>query len=282
MQKKSLPAVVMLMLFLGLASRASDLVLSSGDYRVAILKLGDKFCSIGMIWYKDALLCNTNGFNSSVLAPQPAKFIGAGHKEGGLELVLETEVIADEQKIENPFGIISGKKVIWKKKSRLDKILLDYEVCVEADKITFSAGWEASEDQPVATFYLHQFCFTEKSSAWMAQTMDSKLLSGEFVSDGKFQNTGGHFTRWLASYFPQEKVGFTGLLDEAAATAGHCRIWDRTNYHKLYYQLDLPDVVKAGHHSQTRTFTIKAFSATDEDWQKNAADCAKSLQQDSK
>ncbi|OQA88435.1 MAG: hypothetical protein BWY31_00298 [Lentisphaerae bacterium ADurb.Bin242] len=254
----------------------ADITLESGPYRVKILE--GQFFAAGQIFFNDVMICNNNGYNGSVFAPAGGKFIGAGHQEGGVEKLIAAELTADGRKINPLSGAIRGEKLLFEKFSQLDRLKIVYRIELTPGQVNFSAQWEASADQPVSTFYVHQYCWSEKTTGWTARMRDGSRTAGEFKSDEGWHLNGPYWTSWFSMYDPETQTGFVVALDDTTSSSGNCRFWDRKIYHKLYYQPVLKPVIRAGEKSPFYRLMLRGFKAPPDAWQNEAAEIASALQ----
>lgn len=250
----------------------ADIILESGPYRIKILE--EQFFAAGQIFFNDVMICNDNGYNGSVFAPARGKFIGAGHKEGGAEKLIAAELTADGRKIHSLSGTIRGRYLLFKKLSQLDQLQVTYQIELTPEQISFSAQWEALKDQPVSTFYVHQYCWSEKTTEWTVRMLDGNSLAGNFKSDEGWHLKGPYRTSWFGIYEPGTQTGFLVVLDPVTASSGNCRFWDRKIYHKLYYQPSLKPMIRAGEKSPLYRLMLRGFKAPPDAWRNEAAKIA--------
>lgn len=275
---KKLFTLCLLAFAAGVIQLHANFTVTSGDYKVTF----NGYKTIQTISYKNVVICNGNGYNATiVILPsipevKGPRFIGSGHKEGGVEKILSLEVITDGVSDTNPGRkVFNGSNVKVIRISQCDKLKVTYTIEVSADGVKVSSQIEALENQALAGIYVHQFCFTEKTSEWIARMHNDAMFSGKFESKGAFHlHRTALRTLWFAMYIPESQIGFTAILDDDTAMAGGCRFWDRSNSHKLYYQPGFAKELQAGWKSMVYTMTIKGFTAPEASWKAAAEEQA--------
>lgn len=246
-----------------------DIVLKSGSSTAIFAKK----LNYGLLEYthKDVVVCNTMGYNGSVIAPEPGKFIGIGHKEGGVEQFVSLTLNIDGKEIQQIDGEYSGKIIKIRRTTRLDNVELVNSVTMKGDIFETNVQFKTLETQKVALFYVHQYCWSEKMNHFIAEFTDSSSFSHTFNSGNSFVLSGNpRHARWFALYDNVAKCGIAGAYDDATAQMGHSRFWDRINTHKLYYVPDFPKTLESGWSSPVYTFRFAAFMAEETNWKNTA------------
>lgn len=266
---------LMAMVFTSITLHA-DVVLKSGDYR-AVYQSRINY-AVNEIFYGDTVLCNSMGYNGSILAPDPGKFIGAGHKEGGQEKLVALQLVVDGKLIAEPCGEYTGEKLEFKRVTRLDNVELTNLVRLSPAGYETEVQFRVMADQKIASFYIHQYCWSEKLTAFIAAMSDGSMRIHEFKStNGWFLHNERSHTGWFALYNPESRTGVVCGYPAATTQAGHSRFWDRVNTHKLYFQPRYPAVLKAGYVSPVYTLRFKGFASGATDWRKTAEKDAATL-----
>ena len=251
--------------------------INSGDYKL-VISGKEKMC-ITEIIYKNYPLGTPTGFYGSILAPVKAQFVGSGHTEGGEEKVISTELSVDGSPEAISQGSeFKGSKIIFKKISLLDKLKVSVNFTVTPDGIRIDKSFEAMENQNVYSFYIFQFCWTNKSKNWMIGRPDGSSQSGIFKSD-----MGWHLLRerelyWYALFVPDAQKGIIGYFASYYPDQGKYMLWDKNVYHKFYYWANLPKIIAKGSKSRQYTMVLKGFSAKPEKWEDAAKKTAATLE----
>ena len=249
---------------------AGDIVLQSGPYKVHYDESAF-YCS-AQYFYDGTEIGGRKGFYGSILSTTgPNKFIGAGHKEGGCEKLLSVTIRADgiDQKVEN--RLYTGKELQLEKVSMLGNLKMTVRHTVTPEQIVIRKHYEALDDQPIYSFYIYQFCWSNRNDLWMAGRPDGSTLDGRFNSDeGWFLCRKHHEPDllWFAQYNSEAGKGIIGFFGKYFKTQGSYMFWDRKVYHKFYFSARTPKPAKKGYKSPEYVMILKGFSAEKTDWQK--------------
>jgi hypothetical protein len=261
----------------GIAGFDGNFVLSSGDYDVVITGK-HKYC-ITEILYKNYLTGNSNGYYGSILAPKNAKFIGSGHKEGGEEDVVSVDVYVDGKKQSIAQGAkFKGSKVVMKKVSILDNLKVFVDFTITKEGIRIDKNFEALDNQDVYSFYIFQFCWSEKTQDWMIGRPDGSTRAGKFKSNMGWHIRGEKEILWCALFDPHAEKGIIAYFASYYPLQGRYMLWDKTIYHKFYYWANLPKVIKKGTKSRKYTLILQGIDAERANWQKATKTAAEALE----
>lgn len=249
---------------------AGDVVLQSGPYAVHFDESAF-YCS-AQYFYEGTEIGGRKGFYGSILSTTgPNKFIGAGHKEGGCEKLLSVKIKADgkDQAVSN--RIYTGKELLLEKVSMLGNLKMTVHCTVTPEQIVIRKHYEAVADQPIYSFYIFQFCWSNLNDLWMAGRPDGTTLTGKFNSDeGWFLCRQQHEPEllWFAQYNSGTGKGIIGFFGKYFRKQGTYMFWDRRIYHKFYFSARTPKLAEKGYKSPEYVMVLKGYSAPKTDWQK--------------
>lgn len=255
-------SIVIAMLFFAMSLAAYEYTLSVGDYKIKMTEPGKH--SIRSIDYKGYLLCPASGWNGSVLTPATGgTYIGAGHSEGGTELIKELSVKVDgkdEQPAAN--AVFTGENIVIEKVSQLDKLLVRVRLTFTKDGIVEQKKFVATDTQNVFNFYIFQYCWDKMFSHWFAITSNGQELSGEFTHE-KVEWHLNSDIKWLAEYNAITQKGvFCFFPKVIPGQSRKSTIWEvPKSYNKYYLFLKLPKVLPSGYASEEFAMLIRGFEA---------------------
>lgn len=250
--------------------------LSSGPYKVEITGK-NRFC-IRKIVYDGSELGNDHGFYGTILATAPAKFIGSGHKEGGEEKVVAFSVKVDGKPVKyESGGEISGNLIEYSKISMLDNLKVFVSVVIDRNGIRLDKHFEAVASQDIYSFYIFQFCFTEKSTEWMIGRPDGTTAAGVFNSDDGWHLRSERNLLWFSQYVPSSRKGILGYFISYFPGQGSYMLWDKKVYHKFYFSAKLPKSVEKGMQSRHYSLFLKGFGAEPAEWKNKSKAIAAEL-----
>lgn len=255
-------SIVIAMFTFAMSLAAYEYTLNVGDYKIKMTETGKH--SIRSIDYKGYLLCPASGWNGNVLIPATGgTYIGAGHTEGGTELIKELKVEVDgkdEQPAAN--AVFAGENIVIEKVSQLDKLLVRVRLIVTKDGIVEQKKFVATDTQNVFNFYIFQYCWDKMFSHWFAMTGDGRELSGEFTHE-KVQWHLNSDIKWLAEYNATTQKGvFCFFPKVIPGQSRKSTIWEVPKlYNKYYLFMKLPQVLPSGYASEEFTMLIRGFEA---------------------
>lgn len=256
----------MLMLF-GFAAFA-DLTLESGPYKV-VLSEKEHF-SIAQVWFGGYEIGTRTGYYGTILAPDPNKFIGSGHTEGGAEQLQSLSVEADGKQIEERNGVFSGNLIKFTKITRLGNLLVTIDTVITPEEIRIDKKWVAEAEQKIHSFYIFQYCWNAKTDSWIVGYDEpDKFKTGTFADNEKFILSSEADVLWCAVYSTADKKGVMTFFNKYFANQGVCLLWDRQYYHKFYFWPKYPAVVPRGYQSPEYSIIIKGLGESS-DWMKEA------------
>ncbi len=228
-----------------------------------------KFC-IQKIYYQGYVIGDDTGYYGTILANGKAKFIGAGHNEGGVEKVQSFVLTVDGKPAEYKLGaILTGKRIEYQKVSIQDNLKVYVKVAITKDGIRLDKHFEALDEQKIYSFYIFQYCFTGKTREWLIGRPDGAFADGVFKSD-----KGWHLRRereilWFSQFDPAVEKGIIGYFISYFPKQGRYMFWDLQRYHKFYFWANLPKVVPKGMKSPHYAMFLKGFDAKPADWKKD-------------
>jgi hypothetical protein len=255
-----------------------NFTIGSGDYKL-VISGKDKFC-ITKIIYKDYPIGTSTGFYGSILAPAKSQFVGSGHNEGGEERIISIKLFVDGKIQEVSSGAeFEGTTVKLKKISILDKLKVFVDFTITSDSIRIDKKFEALDDQKVYSFYIFQFCWTNKTKDWMIGRPDGSTLTGIFQSNMTWHLLKERELYWYALFDPDAQKGIVGYFASYYPSQGKYMLWDKTRYHKFYYWANLPKIITKGTKSRQYTMILKGINAKPEKWEDAAKKAAAVLEE---
>ena len=273
MNIKSILAAITLALPAAMAASKVDMSLVSGDYRV-VFDIGPTAKgSIVQIFYKDVELGTRSGWYGSVFCPASGKYIGAGHTEGGQEMVLEKSMTVDGQTVEMKEGTFQGKQIVIHKISNLANLKLDSSWVLTPEGLDIGKQVSSTAEQPAHQLYLFQKCWSPKTDSYLFYRVDGTSGGGDFQPPPANPKDAPRQVSWPV-YGEREAFCFSQFLAEnqmavltfrthVSEVTGINMLWNVPRYHKQYFWMDLPKVVPAGYQSPKVSFFIRAFEAAD-------------------
>ncbi len=256
-----------------------EFTLKSGPYEVGITGKY-KYC-ISFIKYGGFLIGNRKGFYGTILATASAKFIGAGHREGGVEKVESVDVLVDGKTVKLKAGaVLSGKKIEFRKVSIEDQLRVFVTMILDGKTIRIDKHFEALGPQKIYSFYIFQYCWSEKTAEWIAGRPDGSTVSGKFKSDKGWHLRRERELNWYSVYAPGAETGIVGYFAEYFPGQGSYMLWDKGVYHKFYFSARLPKLAPKGYKSKNYTMILKGFNVKPDGWKKDAERLAAGLRKE--
>ena len=254
------------MILMTAAASAFDYDLVSGDYRITVTAKIKH--TIRKIAWKGYTAGTPTGYYGAIVMPAPGKYIGAGHKEGGVETVLAVSVICDgkpvvpEAKME-----IKGQRIVVDKISRFDHCLFRVQLILTPEGLIETKRFIAEADQNFHLFYAHIYCFDKDMTDFFALKADGKTVRGHFAKNKKYDWHINSEVKYVAEYNAVQKKGALLYYPEIIpGTARKGTIWEVLNgYNKFYMMTKLPKKVPAGWKSPTYTVILRGFEAENAD-----------------
>lgn len=238
----------------------------------------NKFC-IQKISYKNYVIGNDKGFYGTILANAKAKFIGAGHTEGGIEQVQSFNVQLDGKAVDFKAGIVlSGSEIRCQKISIQDKLMVYVDFTLTKDGIRIDKRFEALEKQNIYSFYIFQFCWSSKTKEWLIGRPDGTFAEGAFKSNKSWHLRREREIFWYSLFSTEAQKGILGYFISYYPQQGRYMFWDKLIYHKFYYSAALPKVVPKGMKSHKYSMFIKGFETEPVNWKKTAKTLAVALE----
>ena len=239
--------------------------LSAGKYEVTIS--AECKYTIRSIKYEDFYLCPSVGYNAAVIIPTGGKFVGAGHLEGGEEVLEKIEFYIDGNMANPETGrMYSGRHFLLKRTSILDKLRLVHCMELSDDGIVEKKMFEATDDQKIDLMYIFFYCWNKTTKQWCAELADGKNVSGEFRDDKSYHLK--EDIKWAAEYDQLAMKGVVMYYPSVIQGKGiKSAFWDvGGTYHKYYHQLNIPVTLPKDFKSQSMTIILKGFSANPDKW----------------
>ena len=240
--------------------------MESGKYKILFKEMPQRWGIIN-IYYDGIEIGPKTGYYSNVMSPARGKYIGSGHTEGGTEKFLEGTIAVDGgAAVPVGEGVFKGEKVVFKKSSMLANLKLNCTYTLTPDGLKIDKQFTALADQPVYQFYLWQFCWTSKTTDYLFIRKDGSVVNKKFLNKrGHHPVRGEKEAYFFSQFWPEKQVGFVNFFADFGKFTGQNLLWDIPRaYHKYYFWIDLPKVVKAGYSSPEMTMIVKAFNVDDE------------------
>lgn len=218
----------------------------------------------GQIDYKGETISGPTGFHGLVLATGPAKFIGSGHNEGGLEVVESIDVVVDGQPRIDLEGRIECREAIVTKRSRLGDFTHEAIVKLSAERIDLDYQIKATKNSYLEILYPFMFCWSPTTTEWMAAQKGGEILSGEFQSNNGWQLEKD--VAWASVYMPDKKIAAVVKFSEDLPPGALHKhgFWDRETYHKQYYQSFWKASITEGESFRYQASVMAAEAAPDQ------------------
>lgn len=251
------------------ANAPSTFALISGAYEVEITPT--YAYTITGIAFEGVQLGDRTGFYGTVIAPQPGKYIGSGHKEGGAERVEAIMLDVDgETTIPLAGRSYHGQCLRLTKLARLDQLRFEVVIELSVDGIKENKRYEALGDQPIHQFAVYAYCWNVSTTEWIARLPDGETREGTFRNDNGWQLKAD--PKWAAVYDPGTKKGILMLHPEIIPGMGvRSAFWDvPRRYHKYDVFPKVTNPIPKGEKSGWYRLTIKGFSADEAAWKETA------------
>ncbi|MBQ6471797.1 MAG: hypothetical protein IJJ33_07430 [Victivallales bacterium] len=275
MKIKSILAVLALAVPALLAADKVDMTLIAGDYRVVFDIGTNAKGSIVQIFFKDVELGTRSGWYGSVFCPASGKYIGAGHSEGGKEMVLEQTMTVDEQPVGMKEGAVQGKRIVIHKLSALANLKLDSTWLLTPDGLDITKQVTATAEQPAHSFYLFQKCWSPKTDGYLFFRTDGTYDQGNFQPPPANPKEAPRQVSWpvygerdafcFSQFIAEKQMAVLTFRTHSSEVTGINMLWNVPRYHKQYFWMDLPKVIPADYQSPRVSFFIRAFDAADKD-----------------
>ena len=257
---------------------AANMILEAGDYRLVFSEKPELW-SIVQVFYQGKELGTRTGYYSNVLAPQNGKYIGAGHTEGGQEKLLDCTLQVDGKTCAVGAHNYRGKQLVVRKTAMLDNIKMTAKYTLSDEGLKIDKQFEALAEQQVFSLYLYQFCWNTNSTDYLFGRKNGTVGTGKFLNDGQMRVSGEANAYYFAQYFPEFKLGVMNYMPEFGVVTGKNLLWDRPQYHKYYFWIELPTLLPANYQSPEVSMLVRAFAAdSKENWEKETLNLAKTLQ----
>lgn len=270
--------VALLMTNAAFAAASPDTVtLFSGKYEINV---SPKYkWTVRGISYSGIKMGLPSGYYGTVMAAKSGKYIGSGHSEGGTEQIKNLTIEVDGQKIAPQPGVsLTGKKIVIYKESMFDKLLFQTRLELTADGLSEQKRFKALADQPVSVMYLTLLCWSRKTTDWLAEKQDGKVVAGTFGTDYKGKSR-WHLMKdinWAAIYDRNQNCGMLIAHPSRLKSKNikYC-FWEVRNiYNKYYFQFDTPKIITKGYTSPISFLILQGFNASQEEWRSNAEQSA--------
>ena len=210
----------------------------------------------------------SNGFYGAVLWTGPAKFIGTGHREGGVEIVTNLSLVVDgEARAVVPGSVYAGKRLVLTKRSLIAHLGAEAVLNMDTNGVGESLRVTARESQSVEGMYVFMHPFTTATREWIAGK-GTNVYGGELRSDNDWELR--RQVDWVGLYSPGDELGVVVAYPEAYEVAGIKNgIWDLTRYHKLYLQAMAKRTFAPGE-TQAWTMRFRCFRTPPGAWRLEA------------
>ncbi|MBQ9336770.1 MAG: hypothetical protein IJS14_05680 [Lentisphaeria bacterium] len=259
------------MILMAAAASAFEYDLVSGDYRITVTESIKH--TIRKIAWKGYTAGTPTGYYGAIVVPAQGKYIGAGHKEGGAEVMLSCTVTCDgkavvpEAKME-----IKGQRITVEKISRFDHCLFRILLVLTPEGLIETKRFITEAEQPFHLFYAHIYCFDRDMTDYFALKANGKTARGHFEKKQKYTWHVNSEVKYLAEYNAAQKKGvmlyYPEVIAGAVRKATIWEVWngpDKPGYNKFYMMTKVPKKAPAGWKSPTYTVILRGFEAEDAD-----------------
>ena len=254
------------MILVTTAASAFEYDLVSGDYRVTITEKVKH--TIRKIAWKGYTSGTPSGFYGAIVLPARAKYIGAGHKEGGEEAMLACTVTCDGKPVVPEADMeIKGQNIVVEKISRFDHCLFRIRLVLTPEGLIETKRFIAEADQTFHALYAHIYCFDKDMTDYFALKADGKTVQGHFAKNKKYDWHVSSDVKYVAEYNAAQKKGAMLYYPEIIPGSGRkATIWEVLNrYNKFYMITKVPKNVPAGWKSPVYTVIFRGFEAENAD-----------------
>lgn len=255
--------IILSTMIVGLAAAgdAQTYTLTSGDYTVTLSPRYNH--TMRSISYKGHMLAEANGFYNLVIGAESGKYCGAGHTEGGKEELLEFELTCDEKTVVPTIGqTYNGQKIVANKISRLQNTVFHTRFEFTPAGILEQKRFIATGKQNFFYFYVNLYCFNKKTTDFIAENAEGKLIIGKFGGDFP-EKSRWHLNsdvKFAAIYEAPVKTGLLIYYPEIIkGTARKSAFWEVKNIYNKYYTMAAHPPVDAGFESKTYTAYLQGF-----------------------
>ena len=265
--------IVTAMILMTTAASAFEYDLVSGDYRITVTEKVKH--TIRKIAWKGYTAGTPTGYYGAIVMPAPGKYIGAGHKEGGSEVMLSVNVTCDGKTVVPEAGMeIKGQHIVVEKISRFDHCLFRIQLILTPEGLIETKRFIAEADQKFHLFYAHIYCFDKDMTDYFALKANGKTVQGHFAKNKKYDWHVNSDVKYIAEYNAAQKKGVMLYYPEVIPGAARkATIWEVLNgYNKFYMMAKVPKDVSAGWKSPTFTVILRGFEAENADGMQTAVE----------
>jgi hypothetical protein len=251
------------------------LTITENAYQLSFIKKSS--WTIQQMFFDGKLLLSPTGAFGTVANLKVTGWHGTGH---GNETVEKASLDVDGEKYDLEDGLdLRGSKFILFKQSVIGPYRQFDTITFDGTRIVEDFHYEIMDDDSDVNFiYAFMHCFTNKTDQWMAQLGDGSVEEGKFLDDNSF--TLKKDIRWAAVYDSPESIGLVYVYPEVykGYPPFNNSFWNRPRDNKLYLRPALPKGIGQKFHFKV---TLQAFSATPENWRKNAKSLIANIEQSS-
>lgn len=246
-----------------LSAAAAEYTLESGDYSVRFSE--ELRHTVRSIRYRSYEIGTCTGFYGTVMAPDKGKYIGSGHTEGGVEKVLQWNLLADGKPVEPKADeVLRAGKFVLEKVSRFDNALFRVRIELSPEGFLEQKRFLTVGEQKFHLLYVNLFCWNKATTDWFALTAQGAFESGAFRQEKVVWHLGKEI-RWTAIYDASAKKGV--LLYYPEVIRGSIRnacYWEVPRaYNKYYMMAAFPSQSAKGWTSPVYTVFLRGFEAPD-------------------
>ena len=208
------------------------------------------------------VVCCDCGWNGTVIANAPEKFVGVGHTEGGVETAVDFEISADGRDVGGFKTALHCSSAEYQRITMLDHLQLAIRTEVHPEEFFSGCSYLALADQNIELFYAHQYSWSTAFDRFRYQSLDGKWHEGTLHSRGEMIYW--QRIRCAVLFAPAYGMAVAFAPDPASCRIATGKLWDRAIYHKFYLELDQKGVIPAWSKSPVCAMETKLLHTTAE------------------
>ncbi|OQA88975.1 MAG: hypothetical protein BWY31_00160 [Lentisphaerae bacterium ADurb.Bin242] len=254
---------ILLLLSCVMSAAAAEYTLESGDYSIRFAE--ELRHTVRSIRYRSFEIGTRTGFYGTVMAPEQGKYIGSGHTEGGVEKVLQWNLLADGKAVEPKDNeVLRAQRFVLEKISQFDNALFRVRIELTPEGFLEQKRFITLAEQKFHLLYVNLFCWNKETTDWFARTAQGAFESGSFRQEKVLWHLEKEI-RWTAIYDAGAKKGV--LLYYPEIIRGSSRkacYWEVPRaYNKFYMMAAFPIRCAKGWQSPVYSVFLRGFEAPD-------------------
>ena len=204
------------------------------------------------------------GYYGTIVVNKSGGYIGAGHKEGGVEKVLSARLTVDGKAATPAANAVfnARQSAVLEKISRFDNAIFNIRLIFSPEAVIEQKRFVTVADQKFHSFYSHQYCWDSKTTHWFALDDAGKQLAGKFSGKRGAWHC-NKSVKYIAQYNADKKSGIMMYYPQIIPGAlRRSTIWEiPKSYNKYYMITKVPKVCPAGFNSPEYTVVLRGFAA---------------------